>query len=124
MDKKLYLPLLAAAFLVGSSAYAAGTSSATIGYYDTFARGGSVSMKGTVSVDGYNNPISTNKVWVEVYQQNCTACPDTRKFDQSLTAGASFTNYTFNASESLHYLWLDPDGPNYYGVVASGSATN
>ncbi|MFD2169658.1 hypothetical protein [Tumebacillus lipolyticus] len=124
MKKKLIFPLVAATLLVGSSAYSAGTSSAFIGYYDTYAKGSTVPMKGTVSVEGYSNPMSTNEVWVEVYKQNCGACADSKQFSQELSPNSSFSNFTFTASEANYYIWLDPDGPNYDGCVASGSAKN
>lgn len=96
-------------------------SNVSISYYQTYATGNTVPMYGDVVVTGYVNPThSTNSVWYELRNSNNTIV------DQAeAQIGFSGTLYTAkNVSTADYHLDLNPDGPNYDSVVATGTAQN
>ncbi|WP_281883552.1 hypothetical protein [Paenibacillus sp. YYML68] len=122
--KKILPAAFMAIALIGNSFVFAGTgnvSSASINYYDTFAKGSTYSMNGDVNLAGYNNPNSDNALYVELFQD--TTGVDPRITHEYLT-GNSSKSWVHNVSNAQYYIWLDPAGPNYYGVIGSGSASN
>lgn len=118
--KKLVFSSCALIAIIGSSAAYAGSTTVTIGYYDTGKDSSVYSMSGNLSLTGYNSAQSTNQLWVELYRRDAG-------FDDRMTYKKmsidSTTSWAYNANSAQYYLHLDPDGPNYDSTIGSGSVT-
>ncbi|CAM4069148.1 hypothetical protein [Saccharibacillus endophyticus] len=122
--KKIAFSGVAAAMILGSAvASAAGTSSATIGYYDTGANGSAINMLGAVSLQGYNSASSDNTLWVNLKRRDGGI--DNVVTNTHLNKSQSTNwNYQTGAQSYQYYINLDPNGTLYDSCIGSGSATN
>lgn len=115
--KKILISGLAAAMMMGGSAYAV-TSSVSISSTSSGVDGNIISADyGTIQSQGTNNSTSTNVLWSELYQS--ITGPDTRVGGVALSPGAtqSFSN---SVAAGNFYHHLDPDGAYATGCNGSG----
>jgi hypothetical protein len=119
--KKIAGLALMATLTIASGAYAAGNaSSASIGYYDTIMYGSYVSMSGNVTVSGYVNPTySDNSCWYGLEGTSAGMVQEVEEFP-----GFDGNAFIKSVSNGNYRIVLNPDGPNYSGVVATGLAQN
>jgi hypothetical protein len=100
-----------------SAAYAGtgNASTATIGYYNTIMYGSYVSMNGDVTVSGYLNPTySHNSLWYGLEGPKGMV----REIEQ--LPGFDGVAFVVSVPSGNHRIVLNPDGPNFYGCVATG----
>lgn len=98
-------------------------SNVAIGYTETIAYGNTVPMYGGVTVSGYMHPDSDNDCYYQLTRDD--AISDTVIKESMMSPGFDGIAFTVsNAATDDYYLTLNPDGPNYYGVMATGKAKN
>lgn len=122
--KKFILGSLFASLLLVNTAFAAGTSSASIGINDTYSKGQITSMNGSVKVSGSNANTSTNQLWVELYRDDGSFWSYDSRISGSQAEIGGNVSYSSSVSSDKYYIWLDPDGPDYKGCSGSGKAVN
>ncbi|MFC4775913.1 hypothetical protein ACFO9Q_03860 [Paenibacillus sp. GCM10023252] len=74
-----------------------------------------------MTVQGFNNSSSDNQLWVQLYRSDFGL--NDKITEEEIAIGTSYS-WKKNVSDGNYYIHLDPDGPNYNGVIGSGSATN
>jgi len=115
--KKILIPVLAAAMMMGGSAYAV-TSSVSISSDSSGVDGNLISAGyGTINSQGSNYSSSTNVLWSELYQS--ITGPDTRVGGIALNPGAT-SSFSNSVAAGTFYHHLDPDGPYAAGCNGSG----
>ncbi|NMI07145.1 hypothetical protein HF638_24440 [Paenibacillus sp. SZ31] len=120
--KKIAIVTLLGVLSIASAAYAGSgkASNVSISYYQTYSEGNLVPMYETVSVSGYVNPThSDNSVWYELHKSSGSIVREAEA-----QVGFSGTLFSTDVATADYRLDLNPDGPNYYGVVANGKAQN
>ncbi|KJB86988.1 hypothetical protein AZ66_15675 [Paenibacillus sp. E194] len=122
--KKFILFSFFASMVLVNTAFASGTSSASIGIYDTYAKGQITPMDGTVKVSGSNAKTSTNELWIELYRDDGTFWSYDSRVSGSQAAVGGSVNFSSSVKSDKYYIWLDPDGPDYKGCSGSGKAVN
>jgi len=122
IKKRIALATILGALSVASAAYAGSgqASNVSINYYQTYSEGNTAPMYDSVTVSGYVNPTySDNSVWYELHKSSGSIVREAEA-----QVGFSGTLYSTTVSTADYRLDLNPDGPNYNGVVANGKAQN